>query len=75
VVKSYRVIQMLSRLVVQTDDTAFNSAAGFATRLNKEMEKERARYHKDLQDFERTVHQTRTKYQGICTSLRYEGRQ
>lgn len=32
------------------------------------MEKERARYQKDLQDFERTVHQTRTKYQGelIC---------
>lgn len=28
------------------------------------MEKERARYQKDLQDFERTVHQTRTKYQG-----------
>jgi hypothetical protein len=49
---------------MQTDDSALNSATGFAARLNKEMERERARYQKDLQDFERTVHQTRTKYQG-----------
>jgi hypothetical protein len=48
----------------QNDDSAFDNATSFASRLNKEMEKERARYQKDLQDFERTVHQTRAKYQG-----------
>ena len=53
---------------MQTDDSALTSATGFAARLNKEMERERARYQKDLQDFERTVHQTRTKYQGKLRS-------
>lgn len=50
-------------------DPALSSSAGFAARLNKEMEKERARYQQDLQEFERTVHQTRAKYQAELAQL------
>lgn len=48
---------------MQVEGTEFEQATVKANRSNVDMEKERARYQKDLRDVEYTISQTRSKYQ------------
>lgn len=47
----------------QVEGTDFEKATVKTSRSNVDIEKERARYQKDLRDFEYTISQTRSKYQ------------
>lgn len=47
----------------QVEGTDFQKSAIKGHRANADMEPERARYQKDLRDFEYTISQTRAKYQ------------
>ncbi|KAJ9107513.1 hypothetical protein QFC21_000969 [Naganishia friedmannii] len=53
-------LRQMQALIEETD---LQTATLKMNRNNQELEKERARYQKDLRDFEYTITQTRTKYQ------------
>ncbi|KAJ9099994.1 hypothetical protein QFC19_005811 [Naganishia cerealis] len=61
--------KQLRQLQALIEDTDLQNAMVRMNRNNQELEKERARYQKDLRDFEYTITQTRTKYQNELSKL------
>ncbi|KAJ9124435.1 hypothetical protein QFC24_003223 [Naganishia onofrii] len=59
----------LRQMQALIEDTDLQTATLKMNRNNQELEKERARYQKDLRDFEYTITQTRTKYQNELSKL------